>query len=110
MGNGVASDGLADLLTRLYELQVAAIASMSFFPNRTARPPTKPVAHFRNLDDATGGVCCQLPSNDEIFAARSAGRVVLGARAPTRWIRVRPRKLPETAFATLGSDPRPVSD
>jgi adenylate cyclase len=99
---------LADLLTRLYELQVAAIAFDVIFPEPDRSSPNEAVAHFRNLDDATRERLLQLPSNDEIFAsAIGRGRVVLG-RSGTHTMDTRStEKLPETAFATLGSDPRP---
>ena len=70
---------LADLLTRLYELQVAAIAFDVIFPEPDRSSPNEAVAHFRNLDGATRERLLQLPSNDEIFAsAIGRGRVVLG--------------------------------
>ena len=99
---------LADLLTRLYELQAAAIAFDVIFPEPDRSSPNEAVKHFRNVDEATRERLIHLPSNDEIFAdVIGRGRVVLG-RSGTHTINTRSReKPPETAFATLGSDPRP---
>ena len=99
---------LADLLNRLYGLQAAAIALDVIFPEPDRSSPNEAVAHFRNVDEATRERLLQLPSNDEIFAdAIGRGRVVLG-RSGTHTMNTRsPETLPETAFATLGSDPRP---
>jgi adenylate cyclase len=99
---------LADLLTRLYELQAAAIAFDVIFPEPDRSSPNEAVAHFRNVDEATRERLLQLPSNDEIFAdAIGRGRVVLGRSGTNTMNTGSPETLPETAFATLGSDPRP---
>ena len=99
---------LADLLTRLYELHAAAIAFDVIFPEPDRSSPNEAVKHFRNVDEATRERLIHLPSNDEIFAnVIGRGRVVLG-RSGTHTINTPSReKPPETAFATLGSDPRP---
>jgi adenylate cyclase len=99
---------LADLLTRLYELQAAAIALDVIFPEPDRSSPNEAVRHFRNLDEATRERLIHLPSNDEIFAdVIGRGQVVLG-RSGTHTMNTRSiEKLPETAFATLGSDPGP---
>ena len=52
---------LADLLTRLYELQAAAIALDVIFPEPDRSSPNEAVAHFRNVDEATRERLLQLP-------------------------------------------------
>jgi adenylate cyclase len=99
---------LADLLIRLYERHAAAIAFDVIFPEPDRSSPNEAVKHFRNVDEATRERLIHLPSNDEIFAkVIGRGQVVLG-RSGTHTIDTPSReKPPETAFATLGSDPRP---
>src|SRR5262249_32959468 len=98
---------LAELISRLYEMQAVAIAFDVVFaePDRTS--PAEVVKHFRNLDEATREVLGQLPSNDKIFAEVIArGKVVVGqsgAGSGTPPL----EKFPETGFATIGPDPRP---
>jgi adenylate cyclase len=100
---------LADLLTRLHEWQVAAVAFDVIFPEPDRASPNQAVKHFRNLDEATRERLVSLPSNDEIFAAAiGAGRVVVG-QSGTNTIN-RPSLEPPAAgggFATLGADPSP---
>ncbi len=70
---------LADLLTRLNELQVAAVAFDVVFPEPDRSSPNEAVKHFREVDDATRERLGHLPSNDEVFAkAIGQGRVVVG--------------------------------
>ena len=99
---------LADLLTRLYEWQAAAIAFDVIFPEPDRSSLNEAVKHFRDLDDDTRGRLLHLPSNDEVFAqAIGRGNVVLGQAGINAF---QPRSLekpPETAFATVGPDPTP---
>ena len=99
---------LADLLTRLYEMECVAVGFDVVFaePDRTS--PAEAAKYFRNLDEGTRELLSHLPSNDEIFAkAIGQGRVVLGQSGTnsmnTRW----PGQRPETGFATMGADPKP---
>src|SRR5262249_40099872 len=99
---------LADLLTRLYELQCAAIAFDVVFaePDRTS--PDQAIKNFRDLDEATRERLSELPSHDEIFAqAIKQGRVVLG-QSGTLAAASRPvDKAFEPGLATIGPDPKP---
>jgi adenylate cyclase len=99
---------LADLLTRLYQLQAVAVAFDVVFaePDRTS--PREAAKHFRNIDEATREALKRLPSNDEIFAeAISRGKVVLGQSGTSTTSAGTFEKLPETGFAALGPDPSP---
>jgi adenylate cyclase len=99
---------LADLVSRLYEMQAVAIAFDVVFaePDRTS--PAEVVKHFRNLDDATREVLGHLPSNDKIFAEVIArGKVVVGQSGTGLSGTPSLEKFPETGFATIGPDPRP---
>jgi adenylate cyclase len=88
---------LADLLTRLYEMESVAIGFDVVFaePDRTS--PREATKYLRNLDEGTRELLAHLPSNDQIFAhAIGEGRVVLGQAGTnsenTRW----PGQRPET--------------
>src|SRR5438105_2356961 len=59
---------LADLLSRLYEWQAAAIAFDVVFAEPDRASPREAVKHFRNVDEATREVLAHLPTNDDIFA------------------------------------------
>ena len=99
---------LADLLTRLYEWQAAAIAFDVIFPEPDRSSLNEAVKHFRDLDDDTRGRLLHLPSNDEVFAqAIGRGNVVLGQAGINAFHPRSLEKPPETAFATLGPDPSP---
>ncbi len=98
---------LADLLARLYEWQVAAIAFDVVFAEPDRASPSEAVKNFRNLDEGTRELLAHLPSNDEVFAKVIAeGKVVLGQAGTigsnTRYA----GKYPETGVATMGPDPR----
>jgi adenylate cyclase len=97
---------LADLLTRLAELQAAAVAFDVVFPEPDRSSPNEAVKHFREVDDATRERLAHLPSNDEAFAkAIAQGRVVVG-QSGTHAVSARaPENSPQTGFATLGPDP-----
>jgi adenylate cyclase len=85
---------LADLLTRLYEWQAAAIAFDVIFPEPDRSSLNEAVKHFRDLDDDTRGRLLHLPSNDDVFAqAIGRGNVVLG-QAGVNAIHPRSREKP----------------
>jgi adenylate cyclase len=99
---------LADLLTRLYEWQAVAIAFDVVFAEPDRASPSEAVKHFRDLDEATREILAHLPTNDAVFAeVIGRGKVVVGQSgtnaSKTRFL----EKYPETAFATVGPDPRP---
>ena len=99
---------LADLLTRLYEWQAAAIAFDVIFPEPDRSSLNEAVKHFRDLDDDTRGRLLHLPSNDDVFAqAIGRGNVVLGQAGINAFHPRSLEKPPETAFATVGPDPSP---
>ena len=99
---------LADLLTRLYEWQAAAIAFDVIFPEPDRSSLNEAVKHFRDLDDDTRGRLLHLPSNDEVFAqAIGRGNVVLGQAGINAFHPRSLEKPPETAVATVGPDPTP---
>src|ERR1700730_12287073 len=96
---------LADLLTRLYEWQVAAIGFDVVFAERDRTSPDEAVKNFRNLDEGTREILLQLPNNEEIFAkAIAEGRVVLG-QSGTAMKMPAEGTSPESGIATLGPDP-----
>ncbi len=99
---------LADLLTRLYEWQAAAIAFDVIFPEPDRSSLNEAVKHFRDLDDDTRGRLLHLPSNDDLFTqAIGRGKVVLGQAGANA---VNPRSLehpPATGIATVGPDAAP---
>ena len=97
---------LADLLTRLAELQVAAVAFDVVFPEPDRSSPSEAVKHFREVDDATRERLVHLPSNDEVFAkAIGQGRVVVGQSGTHAASARSPASSPQTGFATVGPDP-----
>ncbi|MGE5780007.1 MAG: CHASE2 domain-containing protein, partial [Hyphomicrobiales bacterium] len=70
---------LADLVTRLAELGVAAIGFDIVFAEPDRMSPSIAETSFRNLDDDTRNKLRNLPSNDEVFAqAIRRARVVVG--------------------------------
>jgi adenylate cyclase len=98
---------LADLLTRLYEWQVVAIAFDVVFAEPDRASPSEAVKNFRNVDDGTRELLAHLPSNDELFAkVIGEGKVVLGQSGTNATNMRLPGKHPETGFATMGPDPR----
>lgn len=99
---------LADLLTRLYEWQAAAIAFDVVFPEPDRASPREAVKHFRNLDEGTREILIHLPTNDAIFAkVIGRGKVVVGQSGTNASNARSLEKYPETGFATVGPDPRP---
>ena len=99
---------LADLLTRLHEMEAVAVGFDVVFPEPDRASPGEAVKHFRNLDKGTRELLAHLPSNDNIFAqVIGEGKVVLG-QSGTHTINVNPPgQRPETGIATMGADPSP---
>src|SRR3989442_13103805 len=70
---------IADMLTRLYAWDAAAVAFDVVFAEPDRASPNEAVKNFRNLDEGTRELLAHLPSNDAIFAhAIGEGKVVLG--------------------------------
>jgi adenylate cyclase len=99
---------LADLLTRIYEMQAVAVGFDVVFPEPDRSSPGEAVKHFRNVDQGTRELLAHLPSNDDLFAqAIGEGKVVLG-QSGTHSINTNSTgQRPETGVATVGPDPRP---
>ena len=98
---------LADLLSRLYQWQVAAVAFDVVFAEPDRASPDEAVKNFRNVDEGTRELLSHLPSNDDSFAkVISEGRVVLGQSGAAAMKVRSDGEFPETAVATLGRDPR----
>lgn len=99
---------VADLVTRLDELQCVAVAFDVIFPEPDRSSPAEAIKQFRNVDDVTRERIAELPSHDEIFArVIGQGRVVLG-QSGTHVINTRAAgNLPQTGFAVMGPDPIP---
>jgi adenylate cyclase len=99
---------LAELLTRLYDLQSVAIAFDVVFAEPDRASPSEAVKYFRNLDEATREILIHQPSNDDIFAeVISRGKVVVGQSGTNTSNRRSLEKYPETGFAAVGPDPKP---
>jgi len=99
---------LSDLLSRLYEWQVAAVAFDVIFPEPDRSSPSEAVKHFRDVDEATRDRLYDLPSHDDIFAETIArGKVVLGQSGADLHNAGLLDSYPATGFATIGSDPSP---
>jgi adenylate cyclase len=99
---------VADLLTRLFEWKISAVAFDVIFPEPDRTSPNEAMKYFSDLDDATRARLLQLPSNDDLLAkAIGRGKVVLG-QSGTRSISTSvTESMPETGIATLGPDPSP---
>jgi adenylate cyclase len=94
---------LADLLSRLYQWQVAAVAFDVVFAEPDRASPDEAVKNFRNVDEGTRELLSHLPSNDESFAkVIGEGRVVLGQSGAAAMKVRSDGEFPETAVATLG--------
>src|SRR5262245_16407080 len=99
---------IADLLTRLFQWQSAAVAFDVVFPEPDRSSPSEAMKYFRNVDEATRDRLLQLPNNDEVLAdVVSRGKVVLGQSGTHIVNSQPPEPLPETAIATIGPDPTP---
>jgi len=99
---------IADLLTKLYQMQSVAVGFDVFFPEPDRSSPKEAAKHFRNIDEATHETLIRLPSNDDVFAqAIGQGKVVLG-QSGTRTAKAQSgERLPETGIAIIGPDPTP---
>src|SRR6516165_4144374 len=100
---------VADLVTQLTQLGVAAIAFDVIFAEPDRMSPSIAATSFRDLDDDTRSKLRSLPSNDEVLAEairRSRWVVGRGASAPPV-----PQSEPEaalqTGFAVKGPAPPP---
>jgi adenylate cyclase len=97
---------IADMLTRLYAWEAAAVAFDVVFAEPDRSSPNEAVKNFRNLDEGTRELLAQLPSNDAIFAqALGEGRVVLGQSGTHSPSQRAAANYPETGFASMGPDP-----
>src|SRR5262249_15060002 len=98
---------LADMLTRLFEWQTAAVAFDVVFAEPDRSSPDQAVKSFRDVDEATPERLSELPNHDAIFAqAIRQGRVVLGQSGTIAASGPAGKPL-ETGLATLGPDPSP---
>ena len=100
---------VADLVTQLTELGVAAIAFDVIFAEPDRMSPSIAAMSFRDLDDDTRSKLHNLPSNDEVLAeAIRHSRVVVGQVGSATAV---PRSEADAAlqigFAVIGPDPTP---
>src|SRR5882724_842646 len=99
---------IADLLTRLFEMQASAVGFDVVFAEPDRASPAEAMKHFRELDDAARAHLLQLPNNDDLLAkALGRGKVVLGQSGTRADSALAVGPFPATAVATLGQDPRP---
>ncbi|MEZ5889607.1 MAG: adenylate/guanylate cyclase domain-containing protein [Xanthobacteraceae bacterium] len=97
---------LADLLTRIFEMQAVVVGFDVVFPEPDRASPREAVKHFRHVDPGIRELLAHLPGNDDLFAqAIGAGRVVLGQSGTHTFAMHAPGLRPETGVATLGADP-----
>ena len=97
---------IGDLVTRLKELHVVAIAFDAVFsePDRTS--PSQSVKYLQDLDPALRDRLLKLPSNDDVLANAIARVPVVLGQAGAPAIKTHPSgSLPETGMAILGPDP-----
>src|SRR5262249_48817558 len=99
---------VADLVTQLTQLGVAAIGFDVIFAEPDRMSPSIAATSFRDLDDDTRDKLRNLPSNDEVLAeAIRNSRVVVGQ---VGWAPAVPRSEADalqTGFAVMGPDPAP---
>ncbi len=101
---------VADLVSRLRELDAVAIGFDIVFAEPDRLSPALAAGSFRGLDAATRDKLAALPNNDEVLAdaIKQAGVVVIGqAGAATPEPRTKSEMALQTGFAVLGPDPRP---
>jgi adenylate cyclase len=100
---------VADLVTHLSELGVAAIAFDVIFAEPDRMSPSIAATSFRDLDDDTRIKLRNLPSNDEVLAdAIRHSRVVVGqVGSATAVPRLEADTALQTGFAVKGPDPAP---
>src|SRR5262245_22338152 len=103
---------LANILNRLYEWQVAAVAFDVVFAEPDRLSPDEALKILRQLDPRMSDpriaeLLSSLPSYDAVFAkAIAEGKVVLG-QAGTQFGPAIKGTFPETEIVTMGSDLRP---
>jgi adenylate cyclase len=100
---------VADLVTQLTQLGVAAIAFDVIFAEPDRMSPSIAATSFRDLDDETRNKLRNLPSNDEVLAeAIRRSRVVVGQVGSATWVpRSETEAALQTGFAVRGPDPTP---
>jgi adenylate cyclase len=100
---------VADLVTQLTQLGVAAIAFDVIFAEPDRMSPSMAATSFRDLDDETRNKLRNLPSNDEVLAeAIRRSRVVVGQVGSATWVpRSETEAALQTGFAVRGPDPSP---
>src|SRR3954454_3756453 len=64
---------IADIVTRLFDLQALAVGFDIVFPEQDRASPAEAMKHFRELDDAARAHLLQLPNNDDLLA-KALGR------------------------------------
>jgi len=98
---------VADLVSRLNELRIAAIGFDVVFSELDRLSPTEAMKYFPDLDPELRARLLELPSNDDVLAkAISHGKVVLGQAGTKSATVATPAAFPETGVAILGPDPR----
>src|SRR5262249_26164992 len=99
---------LADLIRRLYALDMVAVAFDVVFSEPDRSSPGEAVKYFHDVDEGIRERLSQLPSNDDVFAdVIGRGKVVLG-QSGTHSIKQQPAEgVPEPGIAILGPDPAP---
>jgi adenylate cyclase len=100
---------VADLIGRLGKAGAAAIGMDVLFAEPDRLSPALAADTFRGLDEQTKARLQQLPSNDDVLAAKMAQtRVVLGESGHFAPLPVDQSLPPPAGFATLGPDPQPL--
>jgi adenylate cyclase len=100
---------VANLVTQLTQLGVAAIAFDVIFAEPDRMSPSIAATSFRDLDDETRTKLRNLPSNDEVLAeAIRRSRVVVGQVGSATWVpRSQAEAALQTGFAVRGPDATP---
>jgi adenylate cyclase len=99
---------VADLVTQLTQLGVAAIGFDVIFPEPDRMSPSIAATSFRDLDDDTRSKLRNLPSNDEVLAdAIRNSRVVVGQVGSATAVPRSEADALQTGFAVMGPDPAP---
>jgi adenylate cyclase len=99
---------VADLVTQLTQLGVAAIGFDVIFAEPDRMSPSIAATSFRDLDDDTRSKLRNLPSNDEVLAdAIRNSRVVVGQVGSATAVPRSEADALQTGFAVMGPDPAP---
>jgi len=99
---------VADLVTQLTQLGVAAIAFDVIFAEPDRMSPSIAATSFRDLDDDTRDKLRNLPSNDEVLAeAIRNSRMVVGQVGSATAVPRSEADALQTGFAVMGPDPAP---